>query len=164
VRIREATERDLPFLREMLYTAATWRPGADHPPIELALEHPDGLLRYHANWGRDGDVAYVAEAGGRPIGAILYRFFTETDHGDGYVDDDTPELAVAVVEDARGRGVGRALMETIHDRARADGLDRISISVNADNPAKRLYRALGYEDISPNDEHERMIVVLQPPS
>jgi hypothetical protein len=51
-------------------------------------------------------------------------------------------------------------METIHDRARADGLKRISISVNADNPAKRLYTSLGYEDLSPDDSKERMVLAL----
>jgi ribosomal protein S18 acetylase RimI-like enzyme len=37
-------------------------------------------------------------------------------------------------------------MERIHERARAEGIRQISLSVNDDNPAKRLYESLGYED------------------
>ena len=37
------------------------------------------------------------------------------------------------------------MMERIHERARADGIHQISLSVNHDNPAKRLYESLGYE-------------------
>lgn len=57
-----------------------------------------------------------------------------------------PSLGIAVRPDARGSGVGRALMEHLHGVARARGATRVRLVVYADNvPARRLYEGLGYE-------------------
>jgi GNAT superfamily N-acetyltransferase len=159
MRVRDLAPDETAFLGEMLYTALDWCADVELPPLELVLAHPEAVIYHHA-WGRPGDVALVAEVEGRPIGLAWYRFFTEAEHGDGYVDDETPELAIAVIEEFRGRGIGRTLMEAIHARAREVGMQRIALSVDADNPAKKLYAKLGYVEFEPQDDRGRMILEL----
>jgi GNAT superfamily N-acetyltransferase len=162
VELRELTAADRPFLLRMLGDALFWRPDRHRIPRSVVMRMPQ-VTMYEKGWGRLGDTGLVAVEDGRPVGAVWYRYFTEEHHGDGYVDPETPELAIAVVESHRGRGVGRALMEAIHDRARRDGVRQIALSVDADNPARRLYARLGYEDHEPEDGKGRMVLDLGSP-
>ena len=149
IEIRDLTEDDLEFLGEMLYAALAWRPDVELPPAEWVLAHPQVVV-FHAGWGREGDTALVADEDGRRQGIVWYRFFTDAEHGEGYVDEQTPELAIAVVDGSRGRGIGRQLLVAAHERARRDGISRISLSVDPDNPARRLYERVGYEPVGDN--------------
>ena len=157
--IRDLRPDEVWFLQEMLYTALAWRPDVELPPREWVLEHPQ-VAPFHTAWGRAGDTALVAEEDGVAYGLAWYRFFTEEEHGEGFVDEATPEVAVAVVDGMRGRGVGGALMGAMHERAREQGIERISLSVDPDNPAKRLYVRLGYLELEPDDENGRMLLAL----
>ena len=158
--IRELADGEVGFLREMLLAALAWRPGVELPPAEWVLAHPQVAV-FHEDWGRAGDTAVVAEEENGLAGAAWYRFFTTEAHGEGFVDEETPELAVAVVDGHRGQGIGRQLLQALEDRARADGLARISLSVDAENPAKRLYARLGYVDYEPDDGLGRMVLDLR---
>lgn len=158
VGIRELRADEVSFLKDMLYTAIAWNPERQLPLPKAELLDLPQLTIFHEGWGREGDTALVAELEGQPVGLVWYRFFTEDVHGEGFVDQATPEVAIAVVEGQRGNGVGAALMQAIHERARADGVARVSLSVDHDNPARRLYERLGYVDVAEGDE--RMVLDL----
>jgi GNAT superfamily N-acetyltransferase len=150
VSYRALRQDDVEHVKWALWEAVTWDPGRELPPYDVVIDHPE-LVRYHRDWGRHGDAGVVAEAGGAVIGVAFYRLFDESDHGHGYVDDETPELAIAVADGFRGGGVGSRLMGALADRARADGIARLSLSVDAANPARLLYERLGYREISRDD-------------
>lgn len=56
---------------------------------------------------------------------------------------------IAVVESARGNGLGRALMNIMLSEARSRRAKEVFLEVRADNPgARHLYESLGFEQIS----------------
>ena len=152
---------DQRVLRAMLYEAAFWRPAGERPPLEQALATPD-LAPYVDGWGRAGDRGLVADVRGEPVGAAWLRRFTTRDHGYGFVDEATPELSVGVDPSWRGRGIGRALLTGLLERARADGTRRVSLSVELDNPARRLYERAGFEVVEHDEGAATMVVDLHP--
>lgn len=144
VRLRPATGADRPFLIEMVAVAVAWRPGAVPPSPDAVLADPL-LAHYVAGWPGARDEGVVAEdAAGLPIGAAWWTFLPAADPGFGFVADDVPELSVGVVEERRGDGLGTAMLTSLLARADEVGLGRVSLSVEADNPALRLYERLGF--------------------
>jgi len=139
--IRRAASDDEPFLFDMVYQALFVEPGADPFPPSV-LDEPQ-IAHYAKDFGRPGDEGLVAETSAdTPIGAAWVRRFSGTDPGYGYVDDDTPELSIAVVESRRGTGVGTALLAQLLLE-----VPRCSLSVDERNPAARLYERLGFVTI-----------------
>jgi GNAT superfamily N-acetyltransferase len=130
----------------MWHAAAFWDPAALVLPVADALAIPE-IARYIEGWGRPGDRGLVAEDGGERLGAAWYRTFTASDAGYGFVADDTPELAIAVVERARGTGVGASLLEALASSAASSGVPALSLSVSAGNPARRLYERAGFVEV-----------------
>jgi ribosomal protein S18 acetylase RimI-like enzyme len=157
--LRPARGDDIEVLKRALFEAVSWNPERELPPYEFVIAHPE-LARYHECWGRRGDLGVIAEQDGEAVGASLCRLFTADDHGHGYVDDDTPELAVAVWEGHRGEGIGSGLMAAIEDAARDAGFAQISLSVDPDNPARKLYERLGYATLTVDDHGVRMLKEL----
>ncbi len=162
IELRPAGPDDLEWVKWALYTAVAWDPERRLPPPEVAVEHPE-LARYHRGWGRPGDLGVVAERGGQVVGVALCRLFTDDDHGHGYVDAETPEVAVAVAEGERGSGLGTKLMHALAEQARAAGVASLSLSVDTGNPARRLYQRLGYRQLSADDGGVRMVLDLVEP-
>lgn len=157
IRPATASAQDLCFLREMLYEAATWRPDRPRQSMDLVLADPQVAV-YLDGWPREGDTAVVAEdAESQPIGAAWYRLFDVAKHGYGFVASSIPELGIAVKPEARGAGVGTALLGALIDRARVEGFLALSLSVELDNPALRLYRRAGFIPV----EHSEGALTMQ---
>lgn len=158
--VRAGTAADLPMLRRMIYEALYWRPDSEREPFEFVVAHPE-IARYVDGFGLPGDGAVVAElmSSGEPIGAAWYRLFPEDVPGYGFVSATIPEVAVAVEAFHRGRGIGRALMESLIGIARDSGVPALSLSVEIANlRAVALYQHLGFRTID-GDEHNCTMIL-----
>jgi GNAT superfamily N-acetyltransferase len=149
--IRPAQADDAEFLTDMLMEATNWSPEWPARSRSRVLSDPK-TAHYIAGWPRDGDLGVVAEAGGQPAGASWLRFLPESDPGYGFVAADVPELTIGVAGAWRGRGLGRALLRAIGERARAAGIRQISLSVERKNFAQRLYQSEGFTIVDSSDK------------
>ncbi len=141
--IRPLVLTDEPFLWQMLYHAIHVPEGYPDPPPELVFL-PE-LARYVNDWGRQGDLGFLAyeTATNSFVGAVWLRLLTGEKRGYGYVDDATPELSMAVLPAYRSQGLGTQLLKTLFTSGW--GNSPVSLSVSADNPARRLYKRFGFE-------------------
>jgi ribosomal protein S18 acetylase RimI-like enzyme len=156
--VRRGGAQDVRFLRDMLHHAYYWKERApeDAGPGPVAL--------YVKAWGRPGDAAMIAIDGGFPVGAAWYRLFARDRRGYGFVDERTPELAIAVVPNARGKGVGAKLLDALLARARTEGFGTISLSVDRNNAgAIGLYERYGFERVGEEDDSVTMLAQLDRP-
>ena len=152
--IRAAGPNDVRFLRDMLRHAYYWRmnESADLP-----------VARYVLNWGRPGDEGLVALDDANPVGAAWYRLFPREEAGFGFVDEQTPELTIAVVPSRRGKGFGHELMTGLLERARRAGYDALSLSVAKTSPAVSLYERYGFRTVGESDDALTMVAKLGSP-
>ena len=141
--IRMATRDDEPFLWEMLYFAAHMDEDGEISS-EAAKQNPD-LVKYVSGWGRETDIGCIAlePRSNQPIGAAWIRLLIADEKTTSYVDDITPELAIAVLPEYLGGGVGTLLLQHLLEAAK-QRYPRVVLSVRATNPAKRLYERMGF--------------------
>lgn len=168
----------LPFL----HLCVNW--SIDRPRLDAdAIRADDQLLRYVADWGREGDLGVMAipdsaaaddasdPAGNSaaadpaaqvaPVGAAWIRIFA--DHpGFGWVSDSIPELSVAVLPEHQGEGIGRRLISTLIQMARLTGVEAISLAVEEGNGARHLYDELGFVAVGSSGNSVVMLLDLAP--
>lgn len=153
--IRPLANEDESFLWEMLYQAAHMAEEGE-TSVQAVRNHPN-LAKYVKGWRRGGDMGFVAIKlnCNQPIGAAWLRLWTGKDKGYGYVDDRTPELAIAVLPEYRGKGVGTQLLTRLLVAARAT-YSSVSLSTRATNRAIHLYKQLGFRVIDKSEMINRM--------
>jgi len=111
--------------------------------VDGVLARPE-ISHYISGWLLDGDVGVVAETE-RPIGAAWWRFLPEEEPGYGFADSETPEITIGVRADDRSQGIGKYLLDTLICMATEQGLPGLSLSVEPENHAIRLYERMGFE-------------------
>jgi GNAT superfamily N-acetyltransferase len=85
------------------------------------------------------------------LGAAWLRVFRQSEPGYGFVDENTPELSIAVVPSRRRHGLGQELMDALLEGARAAGHGSVSLSVEQDSPAVAFYERNGFERVREQD-------------
>jgi GNAT superfamily N-acetyltransferase len=123
-------------MRAMLAHAYHWH--------VAGLETDIPLSRYVDGWGRTGDVVVIAAEGVNRNGAAWFRRFPASSPGYGFVDAQTPELTIAVVPSMRRHGLGQELLDGLLEKARAEGVAQVSLSVQKGSDAVAFYERNGF--------------------
>lgn len=154
-RIREIKESEYSVLPDFLYEAIFIPEGTEKPPKSI-IEQPE-LQVYIADFGKTDDWCLVAEIKGKIVGAVWVRIMNDY----GHIDDKTPSLAISLYEEYRSLGLGTALMRAMLQFLKDKGYKQTSLSVQKTNYAVKLYRKIGFEVVSENDEEYIMVCKLQ---
>jgi len=156
---RHATAADVDSVKRTLYLALGWDPADPIPPFEPLVGHPE-IAIYWEGWMRPGDEGVLAHVDGEFAGMAYCRLFPDDVPSQGFYDESTPELAVAVVLQQRGRGIGTALVRRLIDALTEAGVPGLSLSVAAANPARRLYERLGFRPVTERNHDVLMVLDL----
>ena len=142
--VREATADDRPAMRDVTLAAYEEHAG-EMPPDIWDIYRQDMTATTMTD---DRPDRYVAEMDGEVVGCVLlYPAGTLLElPTDEAASMPTPEVRLlAVRPDARGRGIGRALMEMCVKRAREAGADVLTLhTVNFMKVAMTLYGRMGF--------------------
>lgn len=138
-KVRHMRTSDYICLPEFLYQAIFIPEGVEPPPRSI-INTPQ-IFAYIKDFGTQvGDLGVVAEQNGQIVGAAWTRIIPAY----GHINADTPELAISILPEFRGYGIGTKLMKKLFKVLRSKGYAQTSLSVQKDNPAVRLYNRLGY--------------------
>jgi len=140
VTIRKIQTEEYPLLKDFLFYAIYLPPGTEAPPRNIIYE-PEIYIYIKDFGNKQGDCGVVASHKGRIVGAAWTRIIPAY----GHIDNETPELAISVLKECRGQGIGIMLMDHLLELLRENGYKRTSLSVQKDNPAVEFYKRLGYE-------------------
>lgn len=153
--IRPLVPEEYGLLEDFLYEAIFLPEGIEAPPREI-LSEPE-LQIYVENFGNgEADHAMAAEADGKIVGVVWVRRIKDY----GYVDDETPSLAIAFYKEYRGMGIGTKMMKQMLNLLKQKGYQKVSLSVQKANYAAQMYENLGFEVVEENDEEYIMVCRL----
>ena len=77
---------------------------------------------------------------------------------DGYINDFTPEFAISLYKEYRGKGIGTVLMRSMIQKLKKHGCSQASLSVQKDNLAYQLYKKLGFKVVA--ELHDDYLMAL----
>lgn len=154
--IRELSIDERQVLDTFLYYAIYIPEGITPPPFEI-IKQPE-LQVYIERFGeQDGDICLVAEFDSKIVGAVWVRIMNDY----GHISDDMPSLAISLLPEYRGKGIGTALMQSMQEIVSKQGYKGISLSVQKQNYATKMYRKLGFNTIEDKDEELIMVYITK---
>jgi diamine N-acetyltransferase len=157
IRVREASAGDAAVLAHLGVIVhemhVAWYPDRFRPVTVGELE------RLFVEWlALEEFRAFIAFDGDEPVGYIGTRVFDRPGNAMMARRRHLDIEQIGVAPEARGQGVGRALLEKAREFARSRGLSRLELNVWAKNEAgQKAFAAWGFEKIN-----QRMAMDLPP--
>ena len=137
--IRKIRQKELPLMEDFLYEAIFIPEGAAPPPKSIVKN--EDLQVYVRNFGQSpDDNCLVAETDGKIVGMIWSRIMRDY----GHIADDTPSLAISLYKEYRNKGIGTELLRQMIILLRQAGYKKISLSVQKENYAAKMYSKAGF--------------------
>jgi ribosomal protein S18 acetylase RimI-like enzyme len=137
--IRPINPDEISVLDDFLYDAI-FQPDINNLAPKSIIEKPE-LQVYIKDFGKLDDNCLVAVCDGKIVGAVWTRII----NGFGSVDEKTPEFAISLYREYRGRGIGTNLMREMLELLRSKGYKQTSLAVQKDNYAVKMYKSVGFE-------------------
>ena len=153
--IRIIKNSEYKILDNFLYEAIFIPENMEKPPFSI-IKKPE-LQVYTENFGRKDDYCLVAEINSKIIGAVWVRIMDDY----GHIDNNIPSLAISVYKDFRGQGIGTALLENMLLLLKSENYEKVSLSVQKENYAYRMYLKAGFEVVDENTEEYIMVCNLR---
>ena len=155
-KIRKIEETEYPLLKDFLYEAIFVPEGVEPPPMSI-LDTPE-LQVYISDFGSEPhDIALIAEADNKAVGAVWVRIMNDY----GHIDDETPSFAISLYKEYRGLGIGTEMMIKMIDILKKCGYAQASLAVQKANYAVKMYRKVGFEVAGENEEEYIMAIRLK---
>lgn len=159
VSIRAIFPEEYPLMEDIMYESI-YQPDPENPYPKEVIYYPQVQV-YWDDWGQGkDDHCLVALVEGTIAGAVWIRTFQGELKGFGCIDEQTPEIAIALFEAYRNQGIGTQMMIQIINLMKAEGYSQVSLSITKGNPAIRLYERLGFKTIDENEEDYIMLMHL----
>lgn len=154
--VREMQPNEYLLLNDFLYNAIFIPQGVTPPPKNIIEQ--EELQVYVKDFGKQkDDVALVAEIDGKIIGAVWARIMNDY----GHIDNDTPSLAISIYKNYRGYGIGTSLMQNMISLLKYRGYKRVSLAVQKENYAVKMYKRIGFIIVEENSEEYIMVCELK---
>jgi len=154
--IRELQPHEYCLLDDFLYEAIFQRDETNLLPKSI-IKKPE-LQVYIEDFGsKKDDYCLCVEVDGKVAGAVWVRNI----NGYGNIDKVTPELAISLYREYRGHGIGTEMMKRMIDYLKQEGYSKISLAVQKDNRAVKVYLNAGFEIVQENEEEYTMVCYLQ---
>ncbi|GAB3940717.1 GNAT family N-acetyltransferase [Corynebacterium tapiri] len=155
---RETTAEDKTYIYRLNYLADVFGDETKNPDSQEFLE---ATRVYVDEWDAErGGVLVIDEDLKNPAGGAWLVYGTDDSHGEGYVAEGIPEVAIAVESRYRGSGLGTELLKKSAELARDRGAKQLSLCVHDDNPrARALYERLGFKTVKVKDNPYTVMVL-----
>lgn len=140
--IRSLRKGETELLKDFLYEAIFIPKGAE-PPTRDIIEKSE--LR-----------VYTDDFGGKVVGAVWTRIMDDY----GHVDDETLSFAISLYKEYRGQGIGSQLMVKMLELLKWHGYERVSLEVQKENYAVKMYKNVGFKTVDENAEEYIMVCEL----